>query len=102
MDVSVLIDELDDLVRSAKRGPAARPGARGRGEADRHARLDAVDDPRGHHGRRARPGAGDAGERADYADDILDTLEVNLSRFIAAVERGRERLQRRDEPAEGG
>jgi vacuolar-type H+-ATPase subunit H len=38
----------------------------------------------------------------DYADEILNTLEVNLSKFIAAVQRGRERLQRPDEPAEVG
>ena len=38
----------------------------------------------------------------DYADDILNTLEVNLSKFIAAVQRGRERLQGKDEPAEVG
>ena len=36
----------------------------------------------------------------DYADEILNTLEVNLSKFIAAVQRGRERLAGRDEPAE--
>ena len=30
----------------------------------------------------------------DYADEILNTLEVNLSKFIAAVQRGRERLAR--------
>ena len=35
----------------------------------------------------------------DYADEILGTLEVNLSKFIAAVQRGRERLAGRDEPA---
>jgi hypothetical protein len=34
----------------------------------------------------------------DYAAEILDTLEVNLSKLIAAVQRGRERLQRPDEP----
>jgi cell division septum initiation protein DivIVA len=33
----------------------------------------------------------------DYADDILNTLEVNLSKFISAVQRGRERLQRKEE-----
>ena len=38
----------------------------------------------------------------DYADDILNTLEVNLSKFIGAVQRGRERLQGKDEPAEVG
>ena len=36
----------------------------------------------------------------DYADEILNSLEVNLSKFIAAVQRGRERLQRKDERAE--
>jgi len=36
----------------------------------------------------------------DYADEILNTLEVNLSKFLAAVGRGRERLQGKDEPAE--
>ena len=36
----------------------------------------------------------------EYAAEILDTLEVNLSKFIAAVQRGRERLQRRDEAGE--
>src|SRR3954463_12625407 len=35
----------------------------------------------------------------DYADDILNTLEVNLSKFIAAVQRGRERLAGRDRAA---
>ena len=38
----------------------------------------------------------------DYADEILNTLEVNLSKFIAAVQRGRERLQGKDKPAEVG
>ena len=36
----------------------------------------------------------------DYADEILSTLEVNLGKFLAAVQRGREQLQRRsDEPS---
>jgi cell division septum initiation protein DivIVA len=38
----------------------------------------------------------------DYADEILDTLEVNLAKFIAAVQRGRERLQGPDDPTEVG
>jgi hypothetical protein len=38
----------------------------------------------------------------DYADEILETLELNLAKFIAAVQRGRERLQGPDEPAEVG
>ena len=36
----------------------------------------------------------------DYADDILNTLEVNLTKIVAAVQRGRGRLQGKDEPAE--
>jgi vacuolar-type H+-ATPase subunit H len=39
----------------------------------------------------------------DYADEILSTLEVNLQKFLAAVQRGRDRLAGRDEePAEVG
>ena len=38
----------------------------------------------------------------DYAAEILDTLELNLSKFIAAVQRGRERLQRPDDPGDVG
>ncbi len=34
----------------------------------------------------------------DYADDILNTLEINLEKFTAAVQRGRDRLQGREEP----
>ena len=33
----------------------------------------------------------------DYADEILSTLELNLSKFIAAIQYGRERLQRPDD-----
>jgi cell division septum initiation protein DivIVA len=36
----------------------------------------------------------------EYAAEILDSLEVNLSKFIGAVQRGRERLQRPDEPGD--
>jgi cell division septum initiation protein DivIVA len=36
----------------------------------------------------------------DYADDILNTLEVNLSKFIGAVQRGRDRLQGKSDEAE--
>jgi hypothetical protein len=35
-----------------------------------------------------------------YADEIRSTLELNLSKFIAAVQRGREHLRGPDEPAE--
>jgi hypothetical protein len=38
----------------------------------------------------------------DYADEILNSLEVNLSRFIAAIRCGRERLQGADGPADVG
>jgi hypothetical protein len=54
---------------------------------------DIIEDARGRE-REIRLGA------EDYADEILNTLEVNLTKFIAAVQRGRERLQGRDEPAE--
>ena len=46
-----------------------------------------------------------AGEREvrlgaeDYADEILATLETNLGKFMSAVQRGREQLQRRSSEA---
>ena len=33
----------------------------------------------------------------DYADEVLETLETNLGKFLAAVKRGRERLQGKSE-----
>ena len=53
---------------------------------------DIIDDARAEE-REIRLGA------EDYADEILSTLERNLSKFIASIQRGRERLQRPDEPA---
>jgi cell division septum initiation protein DivIVA len=38
----------------------------------------------------------------DYADEILDTLERNLAKFMSAIQRGRERLRGTDEHAEVG
>ena len=38
----------------------------------------------------------------DYADETLDTLEVNLAKFITAIQRGRERLRSSDGRAEVG
>jgi cell division septum initiation protein DivIVA len=35
----------------------------------------------------------------DYADEILSTFELNLSKFIAAIQRGRERLRDPDQTA---
>ena len=54
---------------------------------------DIIEDARGRE-REIRLGA------EDYADEILNTLEVTLSKFIAAVQRGRDRLAGKDEPAE--
>ncbi len=51
---------------------------------------DIIDDARARE-REIRLGA------EDYADEILNTLEVNLMKFIAAVRRGRERLQGKDD-----
>ena len=38
----------------------------------------------------------------DYADEVLSNLEVNLDKFIAAVRRGRERLQGRGDRDDQG
>src|SRR5580693_3801357 len=128
MDVLVLIDKLDDLVHNAKSVPMTDQVrivkerqemlAEAKKEAERvvkearerqeklvgdeevtkqaeRAAEDIVEDARTRE-REIRLGA------EDYADEILNTLEVNLSKFIAAVQRGRERLQGKDEPAEVG
>ncbi len=55
---------------------------------------DIIEDARGRE-REIRLGA------EDYADEILNTLEVNLSKFIAAVQRGRDRLAGRHEDDAG-
>ena len=62
-------------------------------QAERQAE-DILEDARGRE-REIRLGA------EDYADDILNTLEVNLQKFTAAVQRGRERLQGRAEAEVG-
>jgi F0F1-type ATP synthase membrane subunit b/b' len=54
---------------------------------------DTIDDARAEE-REIRLGA------EDYADEILGTFETNLSKFIVAIQRGRERLQGADEPTE--
>jgi len=154
MDVLVLIDKLDDLVRSAKPVPlkdqvrvdkdklrdildqmrstipeeikqarwiakerddmlaqATREAERIVKEArERQARLVSTHElPR--QAERAAQDIIDAAHELerdirlggeDYADEILNTLELNLSRFSAAVQRGRERLQGRGQPAEAG
>jgi vacuolar-type H+-ATPase subunit H len=58
-------------------------------QAERAAQ-DIIDDTRVRE-REIRSGAD------EYAAEILDTLDVNLSKITAAVQRGRGRLQRRDE-----
>src|SRR5712691_2346810 len=126
MDVLVLIDKLDDLVHNAKPVPLtdtvrvdkeeiydildqmratipeeikqARWIVKERQEMLAEAKRQAeeiIEEARARE-REIRLGA------EDYADDILNTLEVNLSKFIAAVQRGRERLAGKDEPAEVG
>ncbi len=38
----------------------------------------------------------------DYADEVLGTLEVNLGKFLQAVQRGRERLQGKADSTDNG
>src|ERR1700712_2776768 len=122
MDVLVLIDKLDDLVHNAKLVPMT-----GQVRVDKDEIYDILDQMRAtipeeikqarwivkerqemlaEAKREAERIVKEGRERQirlgaeDYADEILNTLEVNLSKFIAAVQRGRERLQGKDEPAE--
>jgi hypothetical protein len=105
MDVLVLIDKLDDA--EAKR-EAERIVKEAR---EQQARLVANEEITRQAERAAEEIVEEAREREreirlgaeDYADDILSTLEVNLQKFLQAVQRGRDRLQGRErEPSEIG
>ena len=122
MDVLVLIDKLDDLVHNAKPVPLtdqvrvdkeeiydildqmratipeeikqARWIVKERQEMLAEAKREAERIVKEAREREIRLGA------EDYADEILNTLEVNLTKFIAAVQRGRDRLAGKEEPVE--
>ena len=112
MDVLVLIDKLDDLVHNARPVPLTDQV-----RVDREEVYDLLDQMRAtipeEITKQAERAADEIVEEArgrereirlgaeDYADEILNTLEVNLQKFLAAVQRGRDRLAGRDEePAE--
>ena len=96
-----IVKERQEMLAEAKR-EAERVVKEGRERADRliadeeivkaaeRAAEDIIEDARAQE-REIRLGA------EDYADEILDTLETNLTKFITAVQRGRERLAGRDE-----
>ena len=72
-----------------------RPGEEWRDEQEvtkqaERAAEDIIEDARSRE-REIRLGA------EDYADEILNTLEVNLDKFLTAVRRGRERLHERSQ-----
>src|ERR671936_150537 len=130
MDVLVLIDKLDDLIHNARPVPLTDQVRVDREEIydlldqmratipeeikqarDQQARLISDEEVYKQAERAAEEIVEDAREteRAirlgaeDYADEILSTLEVNLQKFLAAVQRGRDRLAGRDEePVEAG
>src|SRR5579863_206811 len=129
MDVLVLIDKLDDLVHNAKQVPltdqvrvdkeeiydlldqmrATIPEEIKQARWIVKERQEMLAEAK----REAERIVREARERQDqmisteevmkgaehYADEILNTLEINLSKFIAAVQRGRDRLAGRDEAA---
>jgi vacuolar-type H+-ATPase subunit H len=87
--------EAERIVKEARDRQAQLVGEQEVTKQAERAAEDIIEDARARE-REIRLGA------EDYADEILNTLEVNLSKFIAAVQRGRERLQGKDEPAEVG
>src|SRR5918993_1516859 len=125
MDVLVLIDKLDDLIHNARPVPLTDQV-----RVDREEIYDLLDQMRAtipeeikqarwisdeevykQAERAAEEIIEDARETErqirlgaeDYADEILSTLEVNLEKFLSAVQRGRDRLAGRDdEPVEVG
>src|ERR671936_733019 len=107
MDVLVLIDKLDDQIHNAKPVPLTDQV-----RVDKEEVYDILDQMRAtipEEIKQAERQAEDIVEEArtrereirlgaeDYADDILNTLEVNLTKFTAAVQRGRDRLAGREE-----
>jgi hypothetical protein len=90
MDVLVLIDKLDDLVHNAKQVPLTDQV-----RVDKEEIYDILDQMRATIPEEIKQARWIVKERQEM-------LAVNLSKFIAAVQRGRERLQGRDEPAEVG
>ena len=83
------------------RPQAGRRVERAGRDADRRAAGSVPEQARAALAAEAAPGVGVALGAEDYADDILNTLEVNLTKFIAAVQRGRDRLQGREEAEVG-
>src|ERR671919_616600 len=116
MDVLVLIDRLDDLVHNAKAVPLTDQV-----RLDREEIYEILDQMRAtipeeikqarwivkerqemlaeakREAERVVKEARDQQARLISADEILSTLEVNLQKFLAAVQRGRDRLAGRDE-----
>src|ERR671927_11384 len=91
-----IVKERQEMLAEAKRERERQEQLVSQQEVTRQAERaaeDIIEDARARE-REIRLGA------EDYADEILNTLEVNLSKFIAAVQRGRERLQGKDERAE--
>src|SRR6267378_138848 len=119
MDVLVLIDKLDDVVHNARPVPLTDQVRVDREEIYdlldqmratipeeiKQARLISDEEVTKQAERAADEIVEDARTREreirlgaeDYADEILNTLEVNLQKFLAAVQRGRDRLAGRDE-----
>jgi len=64
-------------------------------EQAERAAEDIIEDARG-------PARGIVLGAEDYADEILNTLEINLSKFTAAVQRGRGRHAGKDAAADSG
>jgi cell division septum initiation protein DivIVA len=105
-EARAIVQERQQMLAEAKReadrivseAPAREKQLASQHELVRHAQRAAqeiIEDARARE-RELRRGA------EDYADELLTTLELNLTKVIAAVQRGRERLRRPDEPAERG
>ena len=86
-------DELEALIKEARERQERLISQEEITKQAERAAEDIVEDARARE-REIRLGA------EDYADEILNTLEVNLSKFIAAVQRGRDRLAGKEEPVE--
>src|SRR5919199_1094148 len=99
MDVLVLIDKLDDIVHNAKAVPLTDQV-----RIDRDEIYDILDQMRATIPEEIKQARWIVKERQEMlaeakreADRILETLEMNLDKFLTAVKRGREKLHERSQ-----
>jgi hypothetical protein len=97
VDVLDLIDRLHHLVDSGRNVPL-----RDQARVNKRGIRDILDQMRATIPGETKEARWIVQGAEDYADEVLNTLELNLAELVAAIQRGRERLRGTDERAEIG